>query len=143
MQTQSMLNAITLLVTTIGTMTSFAAILAQFIGAGNETLKLLGLYQLGCLAVAVLLAGLVFSNFLKTSKNNSKLVKRFFVDMPGWLMFILLLMIITALLGDLSVILVRAIGHEITGLFHLPSLCILVYAVIYRTVYLNLFVDSN
>lgn len=132
-----MLNAITLCVTTIGTMTSFAAILAQFIGASHEKLELLGLFQLGFLAVAVLFAGLVFSNYLRMSENNGNLFKRFFWDMPGWLMFILLLMIITALLGDLSVILVRAIGHEVTVLFHLPSLCIVVYALIFRAVHLN------
>lgn len=127
----------TLAVATIGAMTSFAAILAQFIGAGNDTLKTLGLFQLGFLALAVILVGLVFSNFLKTAKNKDKLLKRFFVEMPGWLMFTLILMIVTALLGDLSVLLVRAIGHEVTGLFHLPSLCIVIYAVIYRIVYMN------
>ena len=132
-----MLNAITLCVATIGAMTSFAAILAQFIGAGYDTLKTLGLFQLGFLALAVLLAGLVYSNFLKKAKNKDKLLKRFFVEMPGWLMFTLILMIVTALLGDLSVLLVRAIGHEVTGLFHLPSLCIVIYAVIYRIVYMN------
>ena len=138
-----MLNALTLCITSIGTMMSFAAILAQFIGAGQDKLELLGLTQLACLAMAVLLGGLVFSNYLRVSENTESLLKRFFVRMPGWLMFILLLMVVTALLGDLSVILVRAIGHEITGLFHLPSLCILVYAVIYRAVYLNLFIDED
>ena len=138
-----MLNALALCVTTVGTMMSFAAILAQFIGAGHETLELLGLTQLACLSLAVMLGGLVFSNFLRQSKSRGNLLKRIFIQMPGWLMFILLLMIITALLGDLSVILVRAIGHEITGLFHLPSLCILIYAVIYRLVYMNLFIDES
>jgi len=124
-------------------MTSFAAILAQFIGAGHETLKLLGLFQLSWLAIAVFLAGLVFSNFLRMSSNEDKLLKQFFTDIPGWLMFILILMIITSLLGDLSVILVRAIGQEVTGLFHLPSLCIVVYTIIYRSVHLNLINDAR
>ena len=132
-----MLNAITLAVATIGAMISFAAILAQFIGANYETLKTLGLFQFCCLVLAVILANLVYSNYQKISKNKDGQLKRFFLDMPGWLMFTLILMIITALLGDLSVILVRAIGQQVTGLFHLPSVCIVIYAVIYRVVYLN------
>lgn len=132
-----MLNAITLCVATIGTMTSFAAILAQFIGAGYDTIKLLGLFQLCWLSIAMILAGLVFLNVLRTTNSKAKSFKRFFTGMPGWLMFILTLMIITALLGDLSVVLVRAIGHEVTGLFHLPSLCIVIYTIIYRAVHLN------
>lgn len=137
-----MLNAVTLCVTTIGTMISFAAILAQFIGSGDETLKALGFTQLACLATAIILGGLVFSNSFKLSNGEQKLFKCFFLKMPGWLMFILLLMVVTALLGDLSVILARATGHQIAGLFHLPSLCIVIYATIYRTVHLNLFIDN-
>lgn len=130
-----MLNAATLCVTTVGTMTSFAAILAQFIGAGHETVLLFALLQLGCLAVAGLLAALVVIDIRKTVKRKNKRPGRILTILPGWLIFILSLMIVTALLGDLSVILVRAIGHEVTGVFHLPSLCIVLYSIIYTVVY--------
>ena len=133
-----MLNVITLCVTTVGTMISFAVILTQFIGAKIETLQILSLFQLGCLAIAMLFANLLFSGIRKNNKFSVNFMKKFFIDMPGWLMFFLLLLITTALLGDLSVILVRAIGHEVTSLFHLPSLCIVIYSIIYRIIYLNL-----
>lgn len=132
-----MLNAATLCVTTVGTMTSFAAILAQFIGAGHETVLLFALLQSGCLAVAGLLAVLVVIDIRKTVKSKKKHPGRILTILPGWLIFILSLMIVTALLGDLSVILVRAIGHEVTGFFHLPSLCIVLYSIIYTVAYIR------
>ena len=133
-----MLNFITLFITTTGTLISFAAILTQFIGAEISTLKSLSLVQLIFLAVATVLAGIIYSRYLKASHQRKGLLKHFFLQMPGWLMFTLLLLIITALLGDLSVLLVRVIGHPVNSLYHVPSLCIVVFCIVYRVIHLNM-----
>jgi len=98
-------------------------------------MEILAAYQLGFLATAVLL-GLILIFSLPGGGKNPVFDRRFFTSMPGWLMFILLLTIITALLGDLSIFIVRLAGQHVTNLFHLPSACILVYCVIFRLVHL-------
>ncbi len=130
-----MLSLFTLLVTTSGTLLSFAVILTQFIGAQNETLEKLAIIQIASLALAMILALIIYLRLSKQRTEN--VAKTVFTTMPGWLIFILLLMIITALLGDLSVLLVRLTGHSLTNLFHLPSICIFVFCLIYALLYFN------
>ena len=113
-------------------------ILTQFIGAETQTLEKLAFIQIICLIIAILLAVLIYIRASAQSNKNVSVAKELFTTMPGWLIFILLLLIITALLGDLSALLVRLSGHELTNLFHIPSICILIFCLIYALVYYDL-----
>ena len=130
-----MFNLFTLLITICGTLLSFAAILTQFIGAQADTLKTLAIIQIASLILAVFLALIIYLRL--PNQHNENVTKAVFTSMPGWLIFVLVLMIITALLGDLSVLLVRLTGHQLTSLFHLPSVCIVVFCLIYALLYFD------
>ena len=130
-----MLAVTTLLITTLGTLLSFAVILTQFIGAETQTLEKLAMVQLISLMIALFFAVCVYFRLAKKSDKNP--IKMIFTSMPGWLIFILILLIITALLGDLSVILARSSGQQLTNLFHLPSVCIIIFCFIYSLLYFD------
>lgn len=137
------LTLLTLAVTTIGSLISFGVILTQFIGAKAQTLEKLAFIQIACLVIAILLALFVYIRASTKSNKNVSVIKDLFITMPGWLIFILLLLFVTALLGDLSVLLARLSGHELTNLFHLPSICITIFCLIYALINYDLTANNH
>lgn len=130
-----MITLLTLAISTVGTLISFAVILTQFIGTEVQNLEKLAIAQVLSLVIAMIFAFFVYLRLKKRVGKNYNLIKQLFTSMPGWLMFILLLLMVTTLLGDLAVFLVRLSGHQLSNLFHLPSICIVIFCMIYALIY--------
>lgn len=117
-------------------MAAHAAILVQFIGTSNTTLFWLSLTQAfflvsatGFIVVAVItVQGQSTSTQRRlwhSSIGLTKNLKQWWQDLPGWLIFLCVLLIATVGLGEISILIARLQGNELSWLQHVPTITVL------------------
>lgn len=116
-------------------MAAHAAILVQFIGTSDTVLWWLSVVQVSFLlgATGFILAALQFRRRGQQATAYSGLAARlshYWQLLPGWLIFLCVLLIVTVLLGELSIFIARLQGNELSWLQHIPTLTVVVVCTI-------------
>lgn len=111
-------------------MAAHAAILVQFIGTSDTVLWWLSVVQLSFLLAAI---GFMLAAALHRRHQHEATVysgpaarlSHYWQLLPGWLIFLCLLLIVTVLLGELSIFIARLQGNQLSWLQHIPTLTVI------------------
>lgn len=127
---------------TVAFTTAHAAILVQFIGTTDNVLMWLTLIQaisLVC-AVATLALAIKLIDSTDSAGTNRHLwvnqmsindnLKSWWDRLPAWLIFLCVLLIVTVFLGELSILIARIQGDELSWFHHAPTVTVLSVCVV-------------
>ncbi len=118
-------------------MTAHAAILVQFIGTRDNVLLWLSIVQLGFLAGAVSFIAMAVRLSRDPRRRDASIQRssgrlaHYWQLLPAWLIFLCLLLIVTVLLGELSIFIARLQGDQLSWLQHIPTVTVIGVCIIF------------
>lgn len=110
------------------------AILAQFIGTTDATLMGLSVVQ----GLALLASLMVLLYFLRTQRDPiwqssdpmGLRVRKVWRRLPSWMIFAIIIVVVNVLLGEISILIARVTGNELSVWQHTPTITIIIVSII-------------